>query len=59
MSSRETEMIRYECQTCAMTATVVNTPSAVLAWLDHMDTHAVKDNYRAWTWAIVPLDLGA
>lgn len=51
-------MIRYECQTCAMTATVVNTPAAVLAWHDHMATHALTTNYLAWTWAIVPLPLG-
>lgn len=50
-------MAHYECQTCHMEATVVVTPSAELAWLDHMETHAVKDHYRMWTWSVVELPI--
>jgi len=53
----ETGMVHYECYTCHMTATCVATPAAVLAWLDHMATHLLQDNYGAWTWAVVPLPL--
>lgn len=49
------QMLRYECCTCDMTATVVYTSAAHLAWLDHMDTHSMKDNYRTWTWEVLPL----
>ena len=55
--SEETVMIRYECGICPMVATCVATPSADLAWQDHMNIHANKRSYRAWTWAVVPLEL--
>lgn len=50
-------MIHLSCDTCGITATCVATPAADLAWLDHMETHAVKDGYRAWTWTVVQLDV--
>nr|CRY97801.1 hypothetical protein [uncultured prokaryote] len=53
----QTDMLRYECQTCDMAATVVATPAAALAWLDHMERHAVPSNYRVWAWTVVELDL--
>jgi len=52
-------MIHYECQTCGMTATCVVTPASGLAWHDHMAVHALVDNYRAWTWAVLPLTFDA
>jgi len=53
--SNETAMIHLECTVCGLAATCVATPSADLAWLDHMETHSAKDAYRAWTWTVVPL----
>lgn len=55
--SNETQMIRYECQTCEMSATCVRNEASSLAWLDHMAGHVVQDGYQAWTWTVVPLDL--
>jgi hypothetical protein len=56
--ARETHMLHFQCETCGITATCVDTPSATLAWLDHMDNHAVKTGYRRWTWTVTPLPLG-
>jgi hypothetical protein len=50
-------MVHYQCYTCGISATCVLTSSAELAWLDHMEIHAVKDNFGAWTWAVLQLDL--
>jgi hypothetical protein len=50
-------MVHYQCRTCGLTATCVATPTAVLAWLDHMEGHAVRDNYDAWTWTVLQLEL--
>lgn len=47
-----TEMIRYECDACTMTATVVVTPSSSMAWLHHMESHDRLSTYRAWTWTV-------
>jgi hypothetical protein len=55
--SRETAMVHYECNVCGITATVVSTPSALLAWCDHMETHAWKKGYDVWTWTVLHLDL--
>lgn len=52
-----TSMVHFECHTCHMNATCVATPTATLAWLDHMDTHALPANYSAWTWTVVKLPL--
>lgn len=54
-SGGETPMVHYECYTCHISATCVFTPSADLAWLDHMETHAVRDNFGRWTWTAVAL----
>jgi hypothetical protein len=54
----ETAMVHYECHTCGMQATCVSTPSSSLAWLDHMETHVVKDGFSAWGWTVVPLPFG-
>lgn len=51
----EVPMIHFECQVCHMSATVVSTPAGELAWLDHMNTHAMKDDFKAWTWTVLPL----
>lgn len=56
-ATNETAMIHFVCGTCRMEATCVHTSSAELAWLDHMANHAVKDNFRCYTWSIVPLEL--
>lgn len=48
-------MIRYECSSCDMAATCVQTTSSALAWQDHMDTHDLLAEYRAWVWEIIPL----
>jgi len=47
-----TDMIHLECEVCGTYATCVATPSADLAWLDHMNTHSAKDAYKAWTWQV-------
>ncbi len=57
MTGETIPMAIFECSTCGMQATVVLNEVATLAWLDHMETHALKDNYRCWTWAVLPLDL--
>jgi len=51
----EVPMVHYECDVCHIAATCVVTPSAELAWLDHMETHSAKTAYKAWTWHVVPL----
>lgn len=51
----ETRMLHYCCDVCAMSATVVATSTAVLAWLDHMARHADPSLYRCWEWTVVPL----
>jgi len=56
-AGRETAMIHFECGVCGMAATLVDTPTGSLAWLDHMENHAQKKHYRAWTWTAVQLDL--
>jgi len=54
--NESTAMIHFECGTCGVNATCVDTPSARLAWYDHMENHALKQNYRAVTWVVVPLE---
>jgi len=56
-SNEDTAMIHWECHTCGMAATCVLTSSATLAWLDHMENHALADNYSAWTWTVQKLPL--
>ena len=51
-------MIHYACRTCSMTATCVSNVVATLAWLDHMQSHALIDNYDAYTWMVEPLPFG-
>jgi hypothetical protein len=51
-------MVHYECYTCHMQATCVQTPSSDLAWLDHMENHGAKDNYGVWVWDVVPFEFG-
>ena len=48
-------MIHFECRTCHLTATVVGNEVGKLAWLDHMNIHAVPDGYDMWTWTAVHL----
>lgn len=55
--SRETAMIHYQCNVCGITATMVRTPTGLLAWCDHMENHAQKTAYDLWTWTAVQLDL--
>jgi len=50
-----TQMVHYQCGTCGITATMVITAASELAWLDHMATHAVPDNYRSWHWTVQQL----
>lgn len=57
-SGRETDMIHLHCHVCGINATCVATPSADLAWLDHMETHSAKTSYSAWTWTVQQLDVG-
>ena len=54
-----TSMIHYACDTCGMSATCVANGAAEVAWFDHMATHAVRDNFRAWTWSVLQLDLAS
>lgn len=54
---RETNMVHYECDRCGVSATCVVTPSAELAWLDHMASHGSWATYKAWTWTVQPLPL--
>jgi len=53
--SEETKMVHYECNVCTMTATCVMTPSAVLAWHEHMEKHVDPRAFGQWTWDVVPL----
>lgn len=53
----ETAMILYECGVCGIQATMVRTATGDLAWLDHMENHAQKRQYRCWTWNVVQLPL--
>lgn len=48
-------MVHHECLNCGMTATMVVTGAAELAWQDHMATHMLSDRYRSWTWEVVEL----
>lgn len=57
MDSSPTQMIHFECRVCGISATCVATPSADLAWLDHMATHSASDAFGAWTWEVQPLPL--
>jgi len=50
-------MVHFECSTCGVSATCVLNTSAEVAWYDHMANHALVDNFRAWTWEVVPLPL--
>lgn len=52
-----TSMIHYECDECGMTATGVLTPSMVVAWADHLDTHLGVPHYGQWAWTVEPLEL--
>lgn len=54
-AERDTQMIHLQCDVCSMTATCVLTPSATLAWCEHMARHADQSAYRAWHWVVVPL----
>lgn len=49
-------MVHFQCHVCDVRATCVVTNAAVLAWLDHMEIHAAKTAYDAWTWVVVPLE---
>jgi hypothetical protein len=51
----ETTMVHFQCYTCHSTATCVLTPSADLAWSDHMANHALQSNFGRWVWQVVPL----
>jgi len=55
VQNSETNMVHYECHTCAMSATCVATSSSSLAWLDHMAIHADPRNFSQWTWMVQAL----
>jgi len=55
----ETAMVLFECEVCAVTAVCVDNEPARLAWLDHMENHAQKKRFRAFTWTALTLDFGA
>lgn len=57
MANDETNMVHFECYVCKVSATCVQTPSADLAWLDHMENHGAKDAYGRWTWSVVTLPM--
>ena len=48
-------MIHFQCYVCGITATCVHNTPAELAWYDHMETHARRDDYGSWTWTVVTL----
>lgn len=50
-------MVHYVCDVCSMSATCVATPSADLAWQDHMGIHVRQKDYRVWTWMVQELPL--
>ena len=54
MQSRQeqTDMIHLECGVCGVSATCVATPTADLAWHDHMAIHADQSCFSAWTWTV-------
>jgi len=54
-STTETPMYHFECLTCGITATMVATETGKLAWLDHMNRHALPEHFRIWTWTVQQL----
>jgi len=50
--SNTTRMVHYVCHVCQMNATCVANPAAVLAWMDHMERHALRDDYSAYGWDV-------
>lgn len=51
-----TMMAHYACDRCDMTATVVRTTDASVAWLRHMEEHpGHRMAYRLWTWTVLPI----
>lgn len=53
---RETAMVLFECHVCHAQAVCVDNQPARLAWLDHMENHANKTDYGAYTWTAVTFD---
>lgn len=53
-----TPMVHYVCHTCGVSATCVLNSVAELAWLDHMTTHHLEENYSAYYWDVMQLPLG-
>jgi len=54
-NTRGTDMLHFSCNVCAMTATLVETPSAWVAWRDHMECHTRPHDYGVWTWQALQL----
>jgi hypothetical protein len=52
---RATYMLHLECFQCPMTATLVHTPTAIVAWQDHMATHPDPLAFGQWAWHVVAL----
>ena len=50
-----TDMLHFACGQCEMAATVVDTESAHLAWLDHMASHPRADDFQVYSWTVVRL----
>lgn len=51
----ETSMIHLVCDACGMSATLVVTATARIAWEHHMLTHGLEATYKQYTWTAVRL----
>lgn len=57
-SGESTIMIHYFCDVCEMSASMVQTNTGRLAWLDHMATHHRPEMFHSWVWYVTPLPFG-
>lgn len=48
-------MIHHLCKVCGMSATMVVTETAGVAWADHMATHADPEAFESWVWSVYKL----
>lgn len=48
-------MIHHLCKVCGMSATMVVTETAGIAWSDHMATHDDPESFESWVWSVYKL----
>ena len=55
--STTTNMLHFQCDTCHITATIVDTDVGRTAWADHMAIHVRPESFHVWSWTVAPLPL--